>query len=90
MKFIWDKLKMQIYAMKIRGTSHERQQSSDSCVETDGNTMTYHYCGNFHTALNYELLMKVKILNITFNTEYILYIIIYYICYTQYINIEYI
>lgn len=58
---------MQAYAMEIRGTIRGKQLISDACTGIDGNALMYHYCGNFHSSLNYVLLMRVKTLNMLLN-----------------------
>lgn len=60
--------------MKIRGTNHGRQQLSDACVGIDGNALMYHYCCNFHSALNYVLLIRVKTLHMLSNVIEYMYI----------------
>lgn len=60
-------LRVQVYAIEIKGINLGRQQISDACARIDGNTLMYHYCGNFHSALNYVILMRVNSLSISFN-----------------------
>ena len=69
---------MQAYTMETRGTIHRKQQISDACAGIDRNALlTYHYCGNFHSSLNYVLLLRVKTLNMLFNiTEHMYYNVI--------------